>query len=139
MPIYFIIVQVVPLCMIIGTTVPTLKYLVDASKSARRVKGSIPWQGAMTVTLTAVVFCISNLPMFIYFIGASIMEKSPESLFHSHYPKVGTFLQRINIMANFFIYTLTIKSFRRFISSQIQSVVPTSLLDSKDRSRTTRG
>ena len=68
LPICTTTVQFLPSCIIFGTTIPTLKYLVDAGKSARRVQGSIPWQGAMTVALTASIFCISTLPIAVCFI-----------------------------------------------------------------------
>ena len=37
MPIYSIIFQLVPSCVIIGTAMPTMKYLMDVSRSARQV------------------------------------------------------------------------------------------------------
>ena len=134
MPIYAIIFAFLPSIIIIGTTIPTLKYLVDASKSARRVKGSIPWQGAMTVALTAICFCILNLPVFVYFTGKTFVDESSTSNFHTQYFRLVTFLMKLNIMANFYIYALTIKRFKRFLYSLTMTVVPTSLLDSWNRS-----
>ena len=84
-PIISIAYQFLPSCIIISTTIPTLKYLFDASKSARRVQGSIPWQGAMTVALTAIVYCISNLPLAVYFISKSYIKESPGGAFHVHF------------------------------------------------------
>ena len=79
--IYPIIFQFIPFCIIIGTAIPTLKYLFHARKSARRVQGSIPWQGAMTVVLTAGLYCLSNLPLFVYFVGMNFIEKFPKAHF----------------------------------------------------------
>ena len=131
-PIYSTIFQFIPSCIIIGTTVPTLKYIVDATKSARRVRGTVPWQGAMTVALTAAVFCISNMPLFVYFIGKDYVEEGPTSFFHIQYFRLATFLTKINVIANFYIYALTMRSFRRFLLSQIRSVVPSSVLDPRN-------
>ena len=131
-PAYSIIFQFIPCCIIIGTTISTLKYLANARKFARRVKGSIPWQGGITVVSTAVIYCISNLPLFAYFIGKSFVQESSGSLFHVHYFRAATFLTRLNIMANFYIYTLTIRSFRRFLLAMILTIVPDSLLPSRN-------
>ena len=124
-----IIIVVIPNFVIVATTVPTLKYLADARKSARRVQGSVPWQGAATVALTSIVYCVSTLPTFVYFIGISS---------YIHLARIAKFLLMINIMSNFYIYTLTIKSFRRFILSKIPSaaVQPTSSKTSRNKMST---
>ena len=132
-PIWSLTFQILPCCITFGTTIPTLKYLVDASKSARRVQGSIPWQGAMTVTLTAVVYCISNVPLFVYCIGYNFIERKPSSLFHVQFYRVAAFVGSINVMANFYIYALTIRSFRRFLNSEIQRLVSVTRQDSGNR------
>ena len=115
-PILAFIVLILPNSILIATTIPTLKYLYEASKSSRRVQGSIPWQGAVTVTLTAAVHCISYLPISIYYVGTIFIETT---FFEVHFYRVADFLTEISIMSNIYIYTLTIKSFRRFVYSRI--------------------
>ena len=112
--------------IIVGTTIPTLKYLADARKSARRVQGSIPWQGAVAVALTAVVYCISTLPSVIYYtlLALDFFQKSSASLLQIQFTRVAKFMQMINIVSNFYIYTLTIKSFRGYLLSRVTSVQP---------------
>ena len=61
-------VSFIPCLIVIGATVPTVIYLIKASKTSRRVRGRIPWQGAITVVMTAIVFCLSNLPYFVYLV-----------------------------------------------------------------------
>ena len=121
MPITSIFTMFIPNIVIVATTIPTLKYLHDAVKSARRVGGRVPWQGTLTVALTAVVYCISSLPMCIYFILKDFVEEQPTSPFQFQYYRISYFLCMINIMSNFYIYTLTISSFRRFLRSKILS------------------
>ena len=134
-PILGFIFGIVPNIIIVATTVPILKYLAVARKSARRVGGSVPWQGNLTVALTAVVYCISTLPHIVYQITISYM-KDPSELFFLFFFKFGTFLLMINVVANFYIYVLTIRSFRQFLLSIIRSVVsfPVSLKTSNTAS-----
>ena len=124
-PISVFIFAVVPNMVIVATSVPTLMYLVDATRSARRVQGSIPWQGALTVTLTAAVFCISTLPITVHHITGSFV-KNPSDSFLVHFYRLCYFLMMINIAANFYIYVLTINSFQRFLFSKL-SIFPVSV------------
>ena len=121
-PILCLIFNVVPNIIIVATTVPILKYLADAGKSARRVGGSVPKQGNLTVALTAVVYCISTLPYAVNSIAITCMKDPPE-LFLVHFHRVSSFLLMINVVANFYIYVLTIRSFRKFLFPKIISVV----------------
>ena len=113
-PIIALIGLNLPVLIVICTTIPTLKYLYAASKSARRVQGTLPWQGALTVTLTAIVYCIYYLPMSFYYIGRNF-----SNFFEVHFYRIAVFAVAINAMANFYIYALTIRSFRRFVLSTI--------------------
>ena len=115
-PVLAFIALILPNSILIATTIPTLKYLYAATKSARRVQGSIPWQGAVTVTLTATVHCISYLPISMYYIGTIFIKTR---YFGVHFYRVADFLTVISTMSNIYIYTLTIKSFRRFVFSRI--------------------
>ena len=126
------IASVAPMLIIIGTTIPTLKYLSVARKSARRVGGNDPWQGALTVALTAILFVISFIPMSVYFIGKPFMKGDLTGPFFFHLRRISTFFTLINVMSNFFIYTLTIKSFRRFLLSKALSVARVFLLTSRN-------
>ena len=116
MPILAFFALVLPNSILIATTIPTLKYLYKASKSARRVQGSIPWQGAVTVSLTAIVYCISYLPFSVYFVGKHFVQTR---FFEVHFYRVADHLASMSIMSNFYIYALTIKSFRRFLLSRV--------------------
>ena len=130
-PISVMSAQSILFCVLFGTSIPTLKYLFDASKSARRVRGSIPWQGAMTVALTTVVYCISNLPFFASMIGWTVQGDITTGAFLQFF-RLAAFLTAINVMANFYIYALTIRSFRRFLLSWIQNFLPATLQASRN-------
>ena len=59
----FVIVSVIlPTLIIILTTFATLCYLLRSIQAAHRIGGRLRWQGMVTVTVTAIVYCISVLP-----------------------------------------------------------------------------
>ena len=123
LPILAFIFSLTPNILIISTTIPTLKYLAAARNSARRVHGSIPWQGALTVALTAIVFILSNLPFVAQGIAEEFMlSEDPSNWFHIELYRVTTSLLYINTLSNFYIYFFTIKSFRATIVSQFSSI-----------------
>ena len=116
LPIISVLYGLVPNIVIIATTIPTLKYLLAARKSAQRVGGSVPWHGALTVVVTAMVFLVSNLPMSIYYLCSSFVD--PNNRFFFSLGRVSYFMSMINIASNFYIYCFTVPSFRRFIFSK---------------------
>ena len=114
-----------PILLIISTTIPTLKYIAAARKSARRVRASVPsYQAAIAVVLTAVSCCVSTLPTVVYYAGDRFLD--PSGPFRFQLFRISYFLAMLNIMSNFYIYALTIRSFRKFILLKITSVVPVS-------------
>ncbi|XP_063689081.1 neuropeptide FF receptor 2-like [Bolinopsis microptera] len=85
--------------------------LAQAWKTARRYRQHLRWQGILTVTLTTAVFFVSLGPYFIVKTTNDTVE------YHISTQRAVEFLQNINIMANFFVYSLTVRSFRRFLMS----------------------
>ena len=118
-PIIAVFTLFLPNIVILATTVPTLKYLATAWKSARRARASFPLQGTLTVALTATIYCITTLPLFVFY----IVKEDPPTLSQVRLNRIANFMCIINIMSNFYIYTLTIKSFRAFLSSRISSIL----------------
>ena len=128
-PVIAVIFSFSPNIVIISTIIPTLKYLAQARKSARRVQGSVPWKGALTVALSAFVYILSNLPFVgIKIAGAFMKSKDTSELrwFYIDLYRFTTSLLYINIMSNFYIYLLTMKSFREFFSWKSSAVGPVS-------------
>ena len=123
LPILAVITLFIPNIVILATTIPTLKYLATAWKSARRARASFPLQGTLTVALTATIYCISTLPLFVFYIREGFTKEDPRSLFQVRFHRIANSIGMINIMSNFYIYTLTIKSFRAFLSSRISSLL----------------
>ena len=98
---------IIPTSLIILTTFSTLYYLIESRKAAERSGGRMRWQGMVTVTVTAICYCISVLP---FTISLFITFRS-----NCNFTRTAWYLTAINIMSNFYIYSLTIPSFRRFI------------------------
>ena len=104
---------------LLDTTVPICIYIIPALTSglmlweARRVAGHhnqrLRWEGVMTVLLTCTVYYISFIP---HTLTSAIKSRE--------YFKFAEFLLNLNIISNFFIYTLTVKSFRTFLRSWIR-------------------
>jgi hypothetical protein len=132
LPIVVIIYSIAPNIVIVSTTIPTLKYLAAARKSAKRVKGSVPRRGALTVVLTAIVYIIATLPFTALGVAKTFMEQECLGWLTNKVFQITNSLLFITIIANFYIYALTIKSFRRFLLSKVLSVIPASIRTLRD-------
>ena len=111
-----------PTCLVVATS---LNLLVIAKRIARRGRESLKWQGITTTLLTAAVFCLSFLP---YLVLQVILEPNSRVTLENrrtfvHLRRVATVLPALDIMANFFIYSLTVQSFRVFVLSRLQYFV----------------
>ena len=102
------VILIIPTGLIITTTLATLFYLNKARKTSRRSGGQVRWQGMVTVTATATVYCISSVPM-IAANGSSTFVKT------------AWYLSTLNTISNFYIYILTIPSFRHFVKSKVSN------------------
>jgi hypothetical protein len=108
----------VPSCLVVASTI---YLLILADQVARRGGEILKWRGIMTTVLTALVFCISLLPYVVYQVGKSIIkvDDESESFFHTEYRRIALSIVYLNIISNFYIYSLTSQSFRHFIWSRI--------------------
>ncbi|KAL5261499.1 hypothetical protein ACHWQZ_G007273 [Mnemiopsis leidyi] len=107
-----------PTCLVVTNTIFLLHI---AKKSARR---SLKWQGILTSVLTAVVYCISVLPMVVYYVGGRFLgddQDRKRSFFYVHYYRIANSVVFLNTVSNFYIYSLTVSSFRRFLRFGLKS------------------
>ena len=120
-PLYGILFGFVPTSIVVITTV---YILIIARQAAVRGKEKLKWQGIMTIVLTASVYCISILPYGLYQVGKSLVrvEEKSGSFFHNLYYRIALSFVCLNTISNFYIYNLTLKSFRTFVRSRIQLV-----------------
>ena len=105
--------------------VSTILILREARKVVRRTQENLRWQGITTVVLTATVYVIAFLPITIYFMAEPFIKKDPDEpgMFHVQYFRFANGINRINILSNFFIYSLTVTSFRRFLVTKFYRMV----------------
>ena len=111
----------IPTCLVVLTTVCLL---IEARKIVFQSRESLRWQGIVTTVLTATVFCLSLLPYTAYLAGGSIVsvDDKSKSLFHTTFYRVAISFVHLNTISNFYIYSLTVSSFRAFIRSKMQYI-----------------
>ena len=114
-PLLTVAVVFIPNCRVIATTV---YLLIIAKQVARRGRESLKWQGIMTTVSIAAIYCISVLPYAVYNIGESSVDD--DSFFHTSFYRVANSFPYFNTISNFYIYSLSVHSFRDFIRSRIQ-------------------
>ena len=140
-PFMAVLFAFIPTCLIVSTT---LCLLIEARKIVSRSRflhaviactpaekelqrgsrnrESLKWQGIVTTVLTATVFSLSSVPYTAYLVGSSIVsvDDKSKSSFYTTFFKVALSLTCLNIISNFYIYSLTLTSFRAFIRSKMQ-------------------
>ena len=115
-PLSSLIFGIFPTSVVITTTI---YLLVIAKEIANRNRDSLKWQGIVTTVLTGAVYCISVLPHAIYNALDSNMtvENKDSSFFHTTFYKIARVFVYFNTISNFYIYSLTVSSFRQFLRS----------------------
>ena len=117
-PIVAVLSLVVPACVVVGTTT---YILIIAMRSARRVRGDLKWQGTMATLLTAFFYILSVAPQLIYRILEYILtsEDNENTNLLTHFFRMTITFHSLNIISNFYIYCLTVTSFRQFVLTAI--------------------
>ena len=118
-PLLAVLFAFIPTCLIVSTT---LCLLIEARKIVSRSRECLKWPGIVTTVLTATVFSLSSLPYTAYIVGESIVsvDDKSKSSFYTTFFRVALSLTYLNIISNFYIYSLTLTSFRAFIRSKMQ-------------------
>ena len=96
------------------TVVSSVVLMVEARRVARRVPGGLNWQGVLTVLLTVAVHTIVTLPLATYYISEYHTDNRSLNLYRPAW-----FIAILAVTANFYIFTLTLPSFREFLNSRI--------------------
>ena len=119
------------------TLVSSVMLIHLAKKATERGLGELQWRGIATVLLTVAVHIVSTLPLAVYFVGSAITSST---LFQVEFHRYALYIALFDTMANFYIYTLTLRSFREFLKSRIcvgSSLSVGSRALNKDRTITT--
>ena len=116
-PIIAVLTILAPYAIILISTVLLLREAMKVVR-ARGNQERLRWQGIITVVLNAAVYTLSFLPMIIYFATEPLIEKDPMPRhFFVEFYRVATSALSFNLLANFFVYSLTVSSFRSFLKS----------------------
>ena len=119
LPIISLVALFTPNVIIVVSTVLLLK---EARRVVTDTRESIRWQGIMTVVLTATVNTIAFLPMTIYFVAEPFIAKDPSvpGPFYKEFYRFSGAVGYLNVLANFFVYSLTVTSFRNFLETKFR-------------------
>ena len=109
----------IPNCLVVASTV---YLLAKAKEVAHRGRKSLKWQGIITTVLTAIFYGISVLPFVVYAVGEQIVPDDGEStsFYRTSFYRIAESSLYLNTISNFYIYSLSVQSFRDFIRSRIQ-------------------
>ena len=116
-PIAFFAV-IAPVCIVVLTSV---NLLLIARKFAQKDRQSMKWQGIITTVLTSTVFCISFLPMFLFLVLDPFLKTEVKvQKFYLFLLRLAISFLLLNTISNFYIYCMTVSSFRSFVLSRLQ-------------------
>ena len=101
------------------TLVSSVMLIFVAKRATERGLGELQWQGIMTVLLTVAVHTVATLPFGIYFVGCQF---SNSTFFDVQLYRYALYIALLDTMANFYIYTLTLSSFREFLKLRIKAL-----------------
>ena len=110
-----------PIFSVLSYTVLTVTsvLLLLAAKAVRSRNGeAVRLEGLITVLLTVGVYLISFMPAMVILV-ASLMGTE----FAPRIWRAMVFVSYLNIMANFYIYCLTIKSFKEFLKMKALQII----------------
>ena len=110
---YFVFL--IMLIILISTSV---LLLWRAKRVALRHNQSVRWQGVVTATLTAGIFLIFYLPDILVPLIAHWTSFSPSNTVL----RAVAFLENVNIIANFIVYALAVRSFPVFLSNSARHI-----------------
>ena len=98
----------------------TLLCLMKSRKVAKRSGGTVRWQGVATVIATVSVYTTTViLDRVGYYIAITVKSRHSQE---SDFNRISEFLKTINIISNFYIYCITLPSFRKFVKMTVVKI-----------------
>ena len=119
-PLFAMVFLFTPTCAVVITSG---YLLLIAKRVAHRGRENLKWQGITTTILTAILYCLSIIPYIVYRVGESIVhEEMTQTFFNTTLYRISMSIVSLNTISNFFIYSLTVPSFRRFVYDKTQNI-----------------
>ena len=114
------IVYIVPvLISTVVTMVSSLVLIVMARRIADRIPGGLKWEGVLTVLLTVAVHAAATLPMEIFYL---MVVSSSVGYINIPLGRAAWQIAALDLVGNFYIYSLTLSSFREFLKSRMKMI-----------------
>ena len=101
----------------------TILLLIIAKRISHLGRENLKWRGIIAIVLTAAVYSISLLPFVVFRIVESVMVNDnpdrSQHIFLVNFFRMALSFVSLNTICNFYIYILTVKSFRRYVFNRI--------------------
>ena len=111
--------------VVVYTSIHSVIILSRAKRAGEKRGEHIQWGGVTTVVLTGIIFLISMLPSILMHMALKLGEKGDnQELYNPDLylcTRITSALIQLHIMSNFYVYCLTVPSFRKFIKARIKS------------------
>ena len=106
--------------------ISTAWLLYTAKNAVKDSKRNLKWQGITTVGITALIYTLAFLPYNIYFMAEPYVEKDPVNPgpFYIDFYRASSGFMALHVLSNFFVYSLTVASFREFLMKNIRRMIP---------------
>ena len=109
-----ILVIFIPTCIVLFTTV---YILLEARRVAKRYRDRLRWQGTMATLMTALLYILSALPHMLFRIIEHFSSEEDNSFMFKEFYRMAISFHYINTISNFYVYCMTVASFREFLVS----------------------
>ena len=109
-----ILVIFTPACIVLVTTV---YILLEARRVAKRYRDRLRWQGTMAALMTALLYLLSVLPHMLFRIIEHFSSEEDNSFMFKEFYRMAISFHYINTISNFYVYCMTVASFREFLVS----------------------
>ena len=119
---YLVLLIVVLVIFIVIVAFLLTKHLLKARRLAKLTGRKPRWQGIATVLVTALLHCVSFVPVIVREMGESYISRTHGTRFYSRFARATYTLFNFNLVANIFIYSFTVPSFRNFLISRAQLI-----------------
>lgn len=121
MDVTMVVSFILPVVIVIISTLLILLYLMRSRRISNRVGGHVRWRGIGVVVATATVFTVSYIPFSVGYLAYLFGRRSSQYLQSEViFSRVVVFLPTINIVGNFYIYYLSIPSFKVFVGCTVK-------------------
>ena len=121
MYVYFTAIGASLFVSLLITVVCSVMLIVEARRVVRRMTGRVlQWQGILTILITVAVHSLGSIPSGIYYCFYILF---PNANYVEELYRCAWFISLIGAVSNFYIFTLTLSSFREFVRSNMMIIV----------------